>query len=71
VERVPEEESTAYFNSRPRSSRIGAWVSLQSQVVPGGRADIEARWVAGGMAVAAAFLGSGYQPSRRSRDACA
>jgi NAD(P)H-hydrate epimerase len=43
VEKVSEQESTAYFESRPRGSRIGAWVSLQSQVVPGGRADIEAR----------------------------
>jgi len=29
VEKVSDEESTAYFDSRPRSSRIGAWVSLQ------------------------------------------
>jgi pyridoxine/pyridoxamine 5'-phosphate oxidase len=43
VERVPEAESQAYFDSRPRGSRIGAWVSLQSQVVPGGRQEIEAR----------------------------
>ncbi|WIA28016.1 hypothetical protein OEZ86_010604 [Tetradesmus obliquus] len=43
VERLPEAESQAYFDSRPRGSRIGAWVSLQSSVVPGGRAEIEAR----------------------------
>jgi pyridoxine/pyridoxamine 5'-phosphate oxidase len=43
VERVPEAESQAYFDSRPRGSRIGAWVSLQSQVVAGGRQEIEAR----------------------------
>eukprot|EP00882_Tetradesmus_deserticola_P010867 GHRQ01011486.1.p1 GENE.GHRQ01011486.1~~GHRQ01011486.1.p1 ORF type:complete len:124 (+),score=53.71 GHRQ01011486.1:200-571(+) len=43
VERVPEAESKAYFDSRPRSSRIGAWVSLQSQVVAGGRQEIEDR----------------------------
>jgi pyridoxamine-phosphate oxidase len=43
VERLPEAESTAYFNSRPRGSRVGAWVSHQSQPVPGGRAEIEAR----------------------------
>jgi pyridoxamine 5'-phosphate oxidase len=42
VERVTEEESTAYYDSRPRSSRIGAWVSLQSQVVAS-REEIEAR----------------------------
>ena len=45
MEPVTEEESTAYFNSRPRGSQVGAWVSLQSQVVTGGRAEIEARWV--------------------------
>jgi len=35
VERVPEEESRAYFQSRPISSQIGAWVSDQSKVIPG------------------------------------
>ena len=44
VARLPEEESEEYFRSRPRSSQIGAWVSLQSQAC-GGRAEIEARWV--------------------------
>lgn len=33
VERVPAEESDAYFNSRPEGSRLGAWVSPQSQVI--------------------------------------
>jgi pyridoxamine 5'-phosphate oxidase len=33
VEKVPAEESDAYFNSRPEGSRIGAWVSPQSQVI--------------------------------------
>lgn len=33
VEKVPEEESEAYFKSRPVSSQIGAWVSDQSKVI--------------------------------------
>jgi pyridoxamine 5'-phosphate oxidase len=33
VEKVSDEESDAYFNSRPEGSRIGAWVSPQSQVI--------------------------------------
>ncbi|WP_315818569.1 pyridoxal 5'-phosphate synthase [Paraflavitalea speifideaquila] len=33
VERVSEEESDQYYNSRPEGSRIGAWVSPQSQVI--------------------------------------
>ncbi|KXZ43893.1 hypothetical protein GPECTOR_78g81 [Gonium pectorale] len=42
VEKVPEEESTEYFHSRPRGSQIGAWVSNQSQPVAS-RAVLEAR----------------------------
>lgn len=33
VEKVSEEESEAYFRSRPLDSRIGAWASPQSQVI--------------------------------------
>ncbi|MFN3385833.1 MAG: pyridoxamine 5'-phosphate oxidase [Candidatus Thermochlorobacter sp.] len=33
VEKVSREESEAYFNSRPLTSRYGAWASHQSQVI--------------------------------------
>jgi len=34
VEKVEREESEAYFFSRPYNSRIGAWASEQSEVIP-------------------------------------
>jgi pyridoxamine 5'-phosphate oxidase len=39
---VGREESEAYFRTRPRASRISAWVSHQSQVI-GSRKELEAR----------------------------
>lgn len=41
VSKVSAEESTAYFDSRPLGSRIGAWASPQSQ--PISRDELEAR----------------------------
>jgi pyridoxamine 5'-phosphate oxidase len=41
VERLPREESAAYFASRPLGSRLSAWVSRQSEPV-GSRAELEA-----------------------------
>lgn len=43
VERVSDMESDEYYRSRPLGSRIGAWVSPQSSVLPA-RADLEAAW---------------------------
>jgi pyridoxamine 5'-phosphate oxidase len=42
VTRISEEESYAYFRSRGRGSRLGAWASRQSQPLPD-RAELEGR----------------------------
>jgi pyridoxamine 5'-phosphate oxidase len=34
IDKVSEEESEAYFNTRPIESRLGAWASPQSHVIP-------------------------------------
>lgn len=43
IEKVTAEESDVYYQSRPLGSRIGAWVSPQSQPIT--RAELEARTV--------------------------
>jgi pyridoxamine 5'-phosphate oxidase len=45
VSKIPEVESEAYFRSRPRGSRIAAWASRQSEVLPD-RGALEAEWKA-------------------------
>ncbi len=42
VSKLPRAEAEAYFKLRPRGSRLGAWASNQSQVIPG-RDALEAR----------------------------
>ena len=43
VKRLSKEESEAYFISRPRGSRLAAWASRQSEIVPD-RAALETKW---------------------------
>lgn len=42
IEKVTREESEAYFRERPRASQLGAWASVQSEIVPS-REILEAR----------------------------
>ena len=43
IHRISAEESDAYFETRPRESRLEAWASPQSRVIEG-RGWLEARW---------------------------
>ena len=45
VERVSDDESSAYYLTRPLGSRIGAWASPQSNIIEN-RAWLEERWKA-------------------------
>jgi pyridoxamine 5'-phosphate oxidase len=44
VERTSRAETEAYFATRPRGARLGAWASPQSRPLAGGRAELEAAW---------------------------
>ena len=50
VSRMNDEDANAYFRSRPLGSRLGAWASVQSSVIPGrdwlesAVKDVEARY---------------------------
>jgi pyridoxamine 5'-phosphate oxidase len=57
VQRLDPAESEAYYTSRPRGSRIGAWASEQSSVIPD-RSTLEARV----KAVEARFPGDSAPP---------
>lgn len=44
AERVSRAETDAYFANRPHGHRVGAWASPQSEVLAGGRAELEQRF---------------------------
>lgn len=44
AERVDEAEADAYWATRPRGHQVAAWASPQSEPLPGGRRELEARF---------------------------
>ena len=59
VEKISSEESDAYFHSRPLDSRIGAWASPQSQVIPGRALLVANAAKYGGLSVAGGAVSNG------------
>jgi pyridoxamine 5'-phosphate oxidase len=43
IELVSDVESDAYFRTRPFDSQLGAWVSDQSEIIQGGRTELDRR----------------------------
>jgi pyridoxamine 5'-phosphate oxidase len=56
VEELSRSESAAYFASRPRESRLGAWASEQSRIIP------SREWLERAMADTAQRFGDGEIP---------
>ncbi len=69
-ERVSPEETTEYFRSRPRGSQVGAWVSRQSEAIPGRevlerrQAELEERFAGGEVPVPEFWGGYRLRPTR-------
>ncbi len=55
VQPISAADSDAYYRTRPEGSRISAWASQQSQVVPN-RAVLEAQWTAAAQRLAGAEI---------------
>lgn len=68
IRKLPRAEAESYFASRPRGHQIGAWVSEQSQVIPGRewleqrQAEMEARFASADIPCPPHWGGYALQP---------